>query len=69
MCIKIFFDYIYESDEVVILVWFLTVDICHYHWLQGPMNQLLSNYKAKHLIWTIQHMFEFCQCKFFCNII
>lgn len=59
MCIKIFYDFIYENDEVVILAWFVTLDIYRYHCLHDPMNQLLSNYKAKHLIWTIQHMFKF----------
>jgi hypothetical protein len=50
---------IYEDDEIIILVWYSTINVNHYHWFRDRINQISFNYKAKHLVQIIQHMFKF----------
>jgi len=48
--LEIFYKCIYEGDEVIVLAWFLTPSIDHYHWLCNPINQLPSNHNIEHLV-------------------
>jgi len=57
--LEIFYKGIYEDDEIIILAWSSTINVNHYRWFHDYINQLSSNYKAKHLVYIIQHMFKF----------
>jgi hypothetical protein len=54
-----FYKDIYEDDEIIISTWSSTLNVNHYRWFHDYINQLSSNYKVKHLVQIIQHMFKF----------
>jgi len=43
----------YETEDTSIFAWSSVPGVGHYHWLRGPIHQLLRNSKADYLVRTI----------------
>ncbi len=43
----------YKTEDISIFTWFSILGVGYYHWLRGPICQLLSNNKADYLVRTI----------------
>jgi hypothetical protein len=59
--LETFYEGCYEIEDNSIFAWFSIFNVEHYHWLHGPIHQLLLNSKANYLVHTIRRILDFLQ--------
>jgi hypothetical protein len=59
--LKIFYEGIYQGDEIVVLVWSTKLGLSHYRWLHGLLFHILVDHKVELFVCTIHHIWRFLQ--------